>query len=150
METSKFRAPDFDPVTVLDGDLGIAAFGFLIGSLALFTRPEFRSIDMRAVQAAEIAQAGRGRIDFENEMVSRNLPVVREAGVTILHAPKYERVVFRECKDIPGIVAGVEMDFGAHGYGAASGRRAAASIWEQRGSGGGRFWSWVPRPGITW
>ena len=40
-------------------DLGVAALGTLLGSLAFFPRPEFRSIDMGAVQAAEIAHTRR-------------------------------------------------------------------------------------------
>jgi len=125
----QFRAPDFDPVTMLDGDLGVTALCSLLGRFPLFPRPEFRSIDMRAVQTAEIAQARRGWIHFKDEVVPGNLRVIRDARVTVVHAPEDEGIVFCEREDFPDIfaLADLELNFGTHGVGLAL-RRAAEIV----------------------
>jgi len=73
---------------------------------------------MRAVQAAEIARASLRRVHLEEEVVTGNLRVVRDAGMGVVHAPENEGIVLGEGEDFPGILAlaDLDSDFGTHGF----------------------------------
>ena len=125
----QFRPAHFDAVAVFECDLGVAALGPLLGSLAFFPRPEFCSVDVGAVQTAEIAQARRGRIDLKDEVVPGNLRVLRDTGVAVVQASEDEGIVLGEGEDFPDILAlaDLKMDFGTHGFGVAL-RRAGKIV----------------------
>ena len=118
-----FDDPHFDPglanldlVAVFQVDVRVGAFGSLLGCLAFFASADFFPVDVGAIHAAEVAQGGLRRAGFEQEMVTRDLRVVGQAEVAVLHPPEQEGIVLGEVEDPGGAigVAGVEVD-GGHG-----------------------------------
>ena len=152
----QFRLPHFDAVAVFECDLGVAPLGALLGSLALFPRPEFRSIEMRAVQTAEIAQARRRGIDLKDEVVAGNLRVVPDTGMAVVHASEDEGIVIEKGEGFS--LDDLELDFGTHGFGMALRRTGKivnlpkAKAWRElalmsdtlQSAGGGRAQSRAP------
>ena len=69
---------------------------------------------MGAVHVAEIAKGGFWRASFEQEVVARDLGVIRQAEVAILHSIEQEGIVFGEFEDTGGAVGveAVEVDGG--------------------------------------
>ena len=100
---------------LLDGDFPI------FDAFSLLPRAAFAPVHIRAVRAAEIAQARRGRVDLEDKVVTGDLRIVRDARVTVRHASEDEGIVLGEGEDFPGVLAlaDLEVDFGAYGIGVA-------------------------------
>jgi len=85
---------DGDAVAVLEGYAGILALGSLFRGFTFFATAAFFPVDVGAVHAAEVAQGGLRRAGFEQEVVARDLVVVRQAEVAVLHPPEKEGVMF--------------------------------------------------------
>jgi len=97
----KIRLADGDFVAVLEIDDRELMLRPLFRGFVFLAPTPFLSVDVGAVQAAEVAEGCLRRAGFQDEMVPGNLGVVREHGVAVRHATEKERVVFRESEDLP-------------------------------------------------
>jgi hypothetical protein len=107
-----------DAVAVLEGYAGILALRSLLRGFAFFATTAFFPVHVGAVHAAEVAQGGLGRTGFEQEMVARDLDVVRQAEVAVRHAAEQDGVVLGEIEGAGGAIGvlDLESDGGGHCY----------------------------------
>jgi hypothetical protein len=92
---------DFDDVAIFQVHGGVLAFCAFLRGFAGLASTVFLSVDVSAVQAAEVAEGRLRRTGFQDEVVTGNLGVVREPGMAVRHAAEQKRVVFCESEDFP-------------------------------------------------
>jgi len=96
------RRPDPDLVAVLEVELFAPSLPALFRTLVRPPTPVADGVDVGAVEAAEVAQAGAGRVDLEYEVVARGRGVARgETRVAVGRPAEEERVVLGEVEPLP-------------------------------------------------
>ncbi len=97
----------------------MAAFRALLGRLALLSSADLFAVHLRAIEAAEVAQARGGRAHFDEEMMAGDEGVVaRQARVAIRRAPEDEGIVLVEDEGFTfhRPIGELEVNFAGHNW----------------------------------